>query len=70
MMVQEAGKNKNTEKAYTIRRMRPEDAGKVAELEAANFSQPWKEADFQKAAGCQLNLTFRTKPLTAKISYA
>lgn len=51
MMVQEAGKNKNTEKAYTIRRMRPEDAGKVAELEAANFSQPWKEADFQKAAG-------------------
>jgi len=33
-----------------IRRMLADDAGKVAELEAANFSQPWKAKDFEKAA--------------------
>lgn len=36
--------------SYQIRRMQTEDAGKVSELEAANFSQPWKKADFDKAA--------------------
>lgn len=36
--------------SYQIRRMQKEDAGKVSELEAANFSQPWKTADFEKAA--------------------
>lgn len=35
---------------YQIRRMQTEDAGKVSELEAANFSQPWKRSDFEKAA--------------------
>lgn len=35
---------------YRIRRMQTEDAGKVSELEAANFSMPWKKPDFEKAA--------------------
>ncbi|MBO5292051.1 MAG: ribosomal protein S18-alanine N-acetyltransferase [Lachnospiraceae bacterium] len=35
---------------YLIRKMLPEDAGNAAALEASNFSQPWKKADFEKAA--------------------
>lgn len=36
--------------AYCIRRMEAADAKKVAALEAENFAQPWREADFEKAA--------------------
>ena len=36
--------------SYHIRRMEVADAKKVAVLEAENFSEPWREQDFEKAA--------------------
>ena len=44
------GQSALKETSYHIRCMEVTDAKKVAALEAENFSEPWREADFEKAA--------------------
>lgn len=39
-----------------IRRMKQDDAGKVAVLEKANFSVPWSEQSFREAAAKEENI--------------